>query len=98
MEVEGICQHFWLTLYPYNRRKILKPQAPYVITRDELNTFLSQLGSLKVSTNYGASLAKHMADKKLGSTNTHGYHLLIQQLLPLCLQNLMGIEPQMVIM
>jgi hypothetical protein len=29
---------------------------------------------------------------------THDYHLLMQQLLPLCLQGLMGVEPQMAIM
>jgi hypothetical protein len=98
MEVEGICQHLWLTWYPHNQQKILKSQAPYVLTRDELNTFLSQLGSLKVPTNYGASLAKHMVDKKLGSMNTHDYHLLMQQLLPLCLWRLMAVEPQMAIM
>jgi len=89
---------FWLTWYPHNQQKILKPQAPYVLTGDELNTFWSRLGSLKVSTNYGASLAKHMANKKLGSMNTHDYHLLMQQLFPLCLQRLMAIKPQMVIM
>ncbi len=60
---------------------------------DELNTFLSRLGSLKVPTYYGASLSKHVADKKLGSMKTHDYHLLMQQLLLLCLQGLMGMEP-----
>ncbi len=60
---------------------------------DELNTFLSQLGSLKVPIDYGASLAKHVVDKKLGSMKTHDYHLLMQKLLPLCLQGLMAIEP-----
>jgi hypothetical protein len=69
-----------------------------VLTKDELNTFLSWLGSLRVSTHYGVSLAKHMADKELGSMNTHKYHLLTQQLLPLCLRKFMAIEPQMVIM
>ncbi len=77
MEIEGIHQHFWLTWHPHNQQKILKPQAPYVLTRDELNTFLSWLGSLKVPTNYGVSLAKHVVDKKLGSMKTQDYHLLM---------------------
>jgi hypothetical protein len=29
---------------------------------------------------------------------TYDYHLLMQQLLPFCLQGLMGVEPQMAIM
>ncbi len=65
---------------------------------DELNTFLSRLGSLKIPTYYGASLAKHVANKKLGSIKIHDYHLLMQQLLPLWLGGLMVVEPQMAIM
>jgi hypothetical protein len=68
------------------------------LTLYELNTFLSRLGLLKVPIDYGASLPKHVVDKKLGSMKTHDYHLLMQQLLPFCLQGLMGMEPQMVIM
>jgi hypothetical protein len=37
-----------------------------VLTIDELNTFLSRLGSLNVPIDYGASLPKHVANKKLG--------------------------------
>jgi hypothetical protein len=85
MEVEGIQQHLWLTQHPNNQHKILKPQAPYVLTIDELNTFSSRSSSLKVPINYGASLPKHVVDKKLGSMKTHDYHLLMQQLLPLYL-------------
>jgi hypothetical protein len=91
MEVEGIHQHLWLTWHPHNQWKFFKPQASFVFTKDELNTFLSQLGSLKVPTNYGVSLTKYMADKKLGSIKTNDYHLLMQQLLPLCLWGLMAI-------
>jgi hypothetical protein len=66
----------------------------YVLITDELNfIFLSKLGSLKVPTNYGASLFKHVANMKLGSMKLHDCHLLMQQLSPLCLQGLMGMEP-----
>jgi hypothetical protein len=34
---------------------------------------------------YGASLLKDVIDKKLRSMETQDYHLLMQQLLPLCL-------------
>ncbi len=98
MEVEGICQHLWLSWHPHNQHKILKPQAPYMFTRDELNTFLSWMGSLKIFINYGASLTKHVANKKLGSIKTHDYHLLMQQLLPLCLWGFVAVEPWMAIM
>jgi hypothetical protein len=56
------------------------------------------MGAIKLPTNYGFSLAKHMADKKLGSMKSHDYHILMQQLLPLCLRRLMAMEPHMGIM
>jgi hypothetical protein len=78
MQVERIRQHIWLTHHPTNPHKILKSQEPYVLTIDELNIyFLSRLGSIKVPTEYGFFLPKHVADKKLGSMKTHDYHLLM---------------------
>jgi hypothetical protein len=52
----------------------------------ELNKFSSRFkGSLKVPMDYGASLLNDVVDKKLKSMKTQYYHLLMQQLLPLCL-------------
>jgi hypothetical protein len=75
MEVEAFNNVFGLvfTTPLNNQHKILKPKAPYVFTKDELNTFLSRLGSLKVPIDYGASLTKHVANKKLGPMKTHDY-------------------------
>jgi hypothetical protein len=70
----------------------------YVLRIDELNTFLSKLGSLKVPTNYGTSLPKHVVNMKLGSMKLHDCHLLMQQLSPLCLQGLKGVESWMALM
>ncbi len=54
---------------------------------------------MKVPTDYGASLVKHVVDKKkLGSMKSHDYHTLMQQMLPLHLQGLMAVEPRMAIM
>ncbi len=61
---------------------MLKPHAS---CPEELNTFLEKMGAIKFPTNYGSSLAKHVADMKLGSMKSHDYHMLMQQLLPLCL-------------
>jgi hypothetical protein len=57
----------------------------------ELNTFLERMGAIKLPTNYGSSLVKHAVDKKLGSMKSHDYHMLMQQLLPLCLRRLMAV-------
>ncbi len=84
-------------IYGLNHSKILKLHASYVLTTDGLNIFLSQLWSMKLPTHYRASLTKHVADKKLGSMKSHDYHMLMQQVLPLCLKGLMVVEPWMVI-
>ncbi len=79
MQAEGIQQHLWLRQHPNNQHKILKLHASYVLIIDELNTFLLRMGSMKVPTNYGVSLAKHVVDKKLNSMKSHDYHMLMQQ-------------------
>jgi hypothetical protein len=77
---------------------MLKPHASYVLTLKELNTFLEKMGAIKLPTNYGSSLVKHVVDRNRGSMKSHDYHMLMQQLLPLCLQGLMSMEPWMAIM
>jgi len=77
---------------------MLKPHASYVLIAKKLNIFLERMGAIKLPTNYGSSLAKHVADRKLGSMKSHDYHMLMQQLLPLCVRRLMAAEPQMAIM
>jgi hypothetical protein len=77
IQSKGIQQHLWLRQHPNNQHKILKPHAPYVLTTNELDIFLLRIGSMKLPTNYGASLAKHAANKKLNSMKPHGYHMLM---------------------
>jgi hypothetical protein len=84
-------------IYGLNHSKILKPHASYVLIANGLNAFLSQVWSMKLPTHYRA-LAKHVADEKLSSMKSHDYHMLMQQVLPLCLKGLMVVEPWMVIM
>ncbi len=60
MEVCGVRPHLWLKRYPHNLGKIFKPVAPYVLTPEELKTFMSRLGSLKVPSNYCGALGKHI--------------------------------------
>jgi hypothetical protein len=47
---------------------------------------------MKLPIDYGASLGKHVVDKKLNSMKSHDYHMLMQQVLPLCLWGLMAME------
>jgi hypothetical protein len=53
---------------------------------------------MKLPIDYGASLGKHVVDKKLNSMKSHDYHMLMQQVLLLCLWGLMAMESWMAIM
>jgi Domain of unknown function (DUF4218) len=67
----------------------LKYHAPYVCTPLEWKTVLGRLSSLRVPSGYAGAFAKHVHNQKLGSMKTHDYHVLMQQVLPLCLRGLM---------
>jgi hypothetical protein len=82
MQAEGIRQPLWLRQHLNNQHKILKLHVLFVLTIEELDPFLLRMRSMKFLTNYGASLAKHVVDKKLGSMKSYDYHVFMQQLLP----------------
>ncbi len=77
MEVCGVRPHLWLKRDPHNLGKIFKPIAPYVLTPEELKTFMSRLGSLKVPSYYCGALGKHIMDRKLGLMKSHHWHMLM---------------------
>jgi hypothetical protein len=69
--------HLWLKRDPHNSGKIFKPVAPYVLMLEELKTFMSKLGSLKVPSDYCGTLGKHIMDRKLGLMKSHDWHVLM---------------------
>jgi hypothetical protein len=56
---------------------MFKPHALYVFIVEELNNFLERMGTIKLPTNYGSSLVKHMANMKLVLMKLHDYHMLM---------------------
>lgn len=61
--------------------------APYVLTRHEREEFFKTLKEIKFPSNYVGSLKQRLEDGKLGGLKTHDFHILLEQLLPLCLRN-----------
>jgi hypothetical protein len=89
MEVCGVCEHLWLKRDPQRLGKIFKPTLAYVLKPEKVKTFMSRLASLKVPTDYYATLGKHIMEKKLSSMKSHDWHVLMQQFLPLAISGLM---------
>ena len=80
-------------LHPLPGRKpgyVVLPTTPYVLSKEEKAKFLDILRNLKTPTNYAGQLAKCIAsDRDLKGLKSHDYHVLMQQLLPLCLRTLL---------
>jgi hypothetical protein len=60
-----------------------------VLKPKELKIFMGRLGALKVPSDYCSVVGKHVMDKKLGNMKSHGWHVLMQQFMPLALKGLM---------
>lgn len=77
---------------------MLMPPTPWLMPREERVGFLDTMAKLKLPTGYASGFKKHVIKGKLASMKSHDYHVLFQQILPLCLQHRMTREPQVAIM
>ena len=77
---------------------MVKPATPYVLSKTEFEAFVSCIKSLKTPTGYCSVLGKHLRKKNFGGLKSHDYHVLMQQILPLALRNLMQLGPRMAVM
>ena len=89
-------------LHPLPGRKpgyVVLPTAPYVLSKEEKAKFIDTIRNLKTPTNYAGQLAKCIAsDGDLKGLKSHDYHVLMQQLLPLCLRTLLDRDTRVAIM
>ena len=73
--------------------------CPYVLTIEEKIQFVEIIRNLKTPTNYVSALQKRIHnDGTLRGLKSHDYYVMMQQVLPLCLRNLMAKGPRMAIM
>ena len=87
MRARGIRQHLHLRRNA-DGQSYFKPDAPYVLTKEEQQEFLTTLRDMRFPSNYVTALGRRIQDGKLKGLKTHDYHILLQQVLPVCLRNL----------
>ena len=74
------------------------PAAPYVLSKSEKTGFLKIIRELKTPSNYAGQLSKKITvDGELRGLKSHDYHILMQQILPLCLRTLLPKEVRVAI-
>jgi hypothetical protein len=57
----------------------MMPHANYVLNERALSTFQSRFASLKVPSEYSASLVKHVLIKRWASMKAHDWHVLMEE-------------------
>jgi len=77
---------------------MVKIVAPYVLSDSEFQVFVTCIESLKTSTGYSLDLGENLRKKFFGGFKSHDYHVLMQQILPLTLRDLMEMGLRMVVM
>ena len=87
MRARGIRQHLHL-VRNVDGRTFFKPDAPYVLTKDHHLEFLVALKDLKFPSGYVGALSRRIQDGRLRGLKTHDFHVLLQQVIPLCLRNI----------
>ena len=97
-ETDGVKSREDLRVHGIRRHLHLQPNldgvtyfmldAPYVLKREEKEEFFKTLREIKFPTNYVGSLKQRLEDGKLSGLKTHDFHILMQQVFPVCLRNI----------
>ena len=98
LQRRGIRKHLWLTNNPKKTGKMLKLAAPYVLTTEEFDIFASTIESLKTPSGHISNISPYIQKKNFEGLNSHDYHVLMQQILPLVLRGLLQPGPRMAVM
>lgn len=93
LEEEGIRPHLWLRRLRVGPQYV-KPTAPYCFNPNEKRVFMQTLGSVVAPTAYAACFAKHVGPKRLAGMKSHDFHVILEQILPVIVRNLMAVGPR----
>ena len=78
---------------PGGNDTIILPVAPYVLSKVEKSKFIKTIRNLKTPSNYVGQLSKRITvDGDLRGLKSHDYHIMMQQILPLCVRTLLPKE------
>ena len=81
----------------WDKMKVIKPTTSCVLNEAELPLFMSRLSAIQVPTGFCDAIAKLVTAKKLGGMKAHDWHVIMQQLLSLCIRSLLHRGPRVAI-
>ena len=88
LQNRGIRRHLWLRMVREQRNRAFMPNAEYVLSKESREKFLANLKGIKLPSDYCSSLHSKVSKGKLTGLKSHDYHVLIQDLLPVCMRDL----------
>ena len=88
LQSKNIRPHLWLRRLGDDGTRAYMPNAKYVLSKADREQFLKILKSLKMPRHYCSSLYSKISKGKLTGLKSHDYHVLLQEILPLCLRNI----------
>ena len=81
----GIRPHLWLRRH--DQQRVFMPEAPYILTKDQRAIFLETLQKIKLPSHYSGQLHAKISKGKLSGLKSHDFHVILQDLMPLCMRN-----------
>ena len=87
MQQRGIRPQLWLQQGGANQNCLWLPDAPYVLSAEDRREFMDTLRSIKTPSRYVSTLHTRINNGKLRGLKSHDYHILMQQVMPVCLRN-----------
>ena len=84
MQARAIRPHLHLQPTGPNNDQYYMPDASYVLTAEDKARVMRVLKILRTPTNYVAVFHTKISKGKLSGLKSHDYHVLMQQILPLC--------------
>ena len=88
MEARNIRPHLHLQQVGGNRGRVYMPDATYVLSTEDRAKVLRVLKSLRTPTHYVGALHNKISKGKLSGLKSHDFHVLLQQILPLCFRKI----------
>lgn len=88
MQNRNIRRHLWLRRVRGQDNRAFLPDADYVLSKESKLAFLNALKSIKMPTHYCSTLHSKISKCKLSGLKSHDYHVLLQEIMPVCMRNL----------
>ena len=87
LQRRNIRRHLWLRHEDGRQQRAFIPNAPYVLTKEQRKRFLETLKAIKLPSHYSSSLHSKISKGKLSALKSHDFHVLLHDLMPICMQN-----------